>query len=71
MPTDRHTGRLTDRRERAQYHTPKSRAQPVVITVQETVQDAGKILRPQFLLFFGLSRGVAEAAGGAARQEGY
>lgn len=43
-------------------HTPKSRAQPVVITVEEPVQDAREILRPQFLVPFGLSHQHGEAA---------
>lgn len=36
------------------HRTPESRSQPVVIAIQEAVQDAGEILRPQFLLFFAL-----------------
>lgn len=37
------------------HRTPESRSQPVVIAIQEAVQDAGEILRPQFLLFLALS----------------
>lgn len=36
------------------HRTPESRSQAVVIAIQEAVQDAGEILRPQFLLFFAL-----------------
>lgn len=42
------------------HRTPESRSQPVVIAIQEAVQDAGEILRPQFLLFFALPRRPGE-----------
>lgn len=44
------------------HRTPESRSQPVVIAIQEAVQDAGEILRPQFLLFFDLPWRPGETA---------
>lgn len=48
IPTDRQTGRPREGQTGHTcafeiVHTPKSRTQPVVITIEQTVQDAGKI----------------------------